>query len=826
MRMSTPHLPLPPPLPYSPDSQPFLRHLQILSLALLSSDADESWGIYQALHPDLRSAVPDDVFVSLFGTQLKGSGNRLPQLVELVSLANSCGMDPVKFGTGTLESALVYMLKYLQAGSPLPEAVSLPDALTTIDWLWDGLIRVVGDHRVGDLPIDLRRRIVRLGIYRYEQDLSTMAPVRRLLEYVVDNGGSDGMRRTAERTILAYTGRDPEEHKAALRLSAWCLARDIKLSPSCIRTVLDRLLASYARVDEDALARTSAAVEELVAELRRGRADDPALVLSEALEVILRKQRSPLKKATDTAEEPGVTMPKLHRAGQRILAQPHVGQEELEAAVQLCIRSLPLQHAENEALLRITVGRLAEPPLNPALILQFTTAIVDSSLMNNIPGPLLHRIFNLITSIVHKDQRAYGLAQKIYPSARATSPPYRWTRATTPLWRGLLEAAMRKQHLALASRLYTDFVADGQPVFRQSALDFIRAAAGAPSKSRWILLDRHIKDYLWYHPTMTNDLVVAIAEGLGSTGAQDADIAVQLCRRIQKKLPAAAITALVGPLASGLPKLRAVALGLLAEVHPGPEYTDAYNDALSAFATNVKHVGLDPILRVYHDMIDKGHNPTAATASPLIRALLDTDRLPQALRVFEAAVKNKYAVRSVDVGRLMVHLALQGRAAEAQDVERSWRALFPEGPVYSHGVYGASLVVDIISGRQPDLSLFASDAEGRQLLEQGIAYRPNKPFFRFLERLQREYGGTGNATTEAVAEAEGRENLAEASTASLGPLPSSSKARVLPMTSSWSTEMGGEGGWRLDRRGESEEEEEEEEEEAIHHHHHTSIVGS
>ncbi|MDN8923960.1 hypothetical protein Q0P01_14305, partial [Staphylococcus aureus] len=80
-------------------------------------------------------------------------------------------------------------------------------------------------------------------------------------------------------------------------------------------------------------------------------------------------------------------MPKLHRAGQRILAQPHVGQEELEAAVQLCIRSLPLPHADNEALLRITAGRLAEPPLNPALILQFATAIVDSSaLMKNIPA--------------------------------------------------------------------------------------------------------------------------------------------------------------------------------------------------------------------------------------------------------------------------------------------------------------------------------------------------------------------------------------------------------------------------------------------------------
>lgn len=823
MRMSTPHLPLPPPLPYSPDSQPFLRHLQILSLALLSSDADESWGIYQALHPDLRSAVPDDVFVSLIGTQLKGSGNRLPQLVELVGLANSCDMDPAKFGTSTLESALVYSLKYLQAGSPLPESVSLSATLATIDWLWDGLIRVVGDRRVGDLPIDLRRRIVRLGIYRYENDLSTMVPVRSLLEFIVDNAGSEGMWRTAARTVLAYTGRDPEEHKASLRLAAWCLVRDIKLAPKSIRTVIDRLHASYVRTSDDALARTAAAVEPLLDELRRGSAYDPALVISAELKVILREYRSPLKKATDTAQETDVTMPKLHRAGQRILAQPHVGQEELEAAVQLCIRSLPLPHADNEALLRITAGRLAEPPLNPALILQFATAIVDSSaLMKNIPASVLHRIFNLIASIVHNDQRAYILAHKIYPSARAASPPYRWTPTTAPLWRGLFGAAIRKQHLARASRLYTDFVADRQPVFRQSALDFIRAAAGAPSKSRWVLLDRHIKDYLWYHPTMTDDLVVAVAEGLASTGADDAAVAVRLCRRIQPQFPAAAITALVASLARGLPEHRTVALGLLAEVPPDPEYLDAYNQALSAFATNVRHVGLDPILRVYHDMIAKGHNPTAATASPLIRALLDTDRLPQALRVFEAAVKNKYAVRSSDVGRLMVHLALQGRAEEAQDVERSWRALFPEGPQYSHGVYGASLVVDIVSGRQPDLSQFATDAEGRQLLQQGLAYRPNKPFFRFLERLQREHGGAGNATTEAVAEAEGRENLTEAPTASLGPLPSSSsKARVLPMTSSWSAEIGGEGGWRLDRRSENEEEET-----IQHHHHHTSIVGN
>ncbi|KAL1408535.1 hypothetical protein Q8F55_005347 [Vanrija albida] len=785
MRMATPHLPLPPPLPYSPDSQPFLRHLQILSLALLSSNADESWDIYQALHPDLRPAIPDDVFVSLVTCQIQGSGNRLPRLVELLGLARSCDMNPAGFGTNTLERGLVYALRYLQNGSSLPDGLSHSDTLAVIDWLWDGLITVVGDRGVRDLSLDLRRRIVRLGVYRHEHHQSPLSPVRRLLEYLVDNGGAKGMRNTAVRVILAYTGNSPEEHKASLRLAAWSITREVDISPVFFRTLIDRLRASHARRGDDGLKMATEAVEELLVELRQGRAHEPAAVLHQALVTIQKNHRSPLERASDTAMDPQATMPEIHRAAQRVLAQPATSEPDLKAAVQLCIRSLPLlPDADNEALLKITVRQLAQPPLNPALIIRFTQAIIDSTAASNqsIPPPILNRVFNLVAGIVHSDDDAYRLARHIYPIARATSPRQKWNRTTAELWRALFTVSLRHGHITFASRLYDDFVADGQPVFRKSALDFIRHIAQSSSKSRWVLLDRHIKDYLWYHPTMTEDLVVAVAEGLGVKGAADVAVGVRICRRIQPALPAAAVTPLVYRLArSSKPEHRDLAFELLSELPHSPESTDAYNLALSALADKTKEVGLDLVLRVYQDMIGKGLTSSAATVSPLIRALLSSDKLDYALSVFDAAVENGHAARSADVGRLMIHLALAARTNEAEAVELKWRSLFPDEPAYDKAVYGASLVVDILAGGEPDLTVFSENAEGRQLLPllaKGRAYRPTRPFYSWLTTLQRDRGA-GSETAEAKAEAEGRENLTEAS---LGPLPSNRKAGISPMT--------------------------------------------
>ncbi|KAI5451807.1 hypothetical protein NCC49_001453 [Naganishia albida] len=96
-----PHLPLPPTLPYQPTSMPFRRHLQILEESLLSSSAEPSWEIFEALHEDLRRRhLPPDTLRAILGKQVEGiagggAGKRQARqqwkkIGEVLGIVNEC----------------------------------------------------------------------------------------------------------------------------------------------------------------------------------------------------------------------------------------------------------------------------------------------------------------------------------------------------------------------------------------------------------------------------------------------------------------------------------------------------------------------------------------------------------------------------------------------------------------------------------------------------------------------------------------------------------------------------------------------------------------
>lgn len=90
---TVPHLPLPPRLPYSPTSSPFLRHVAILQESLTSPDNDSSWQIFDSLDLSLHQHIPIDLLQQILCHQLQSrhpSHERVTVLLRAVASGDGC----------------------------------------------------------------------------------------------------------------------------------------------------------------------------------------------------------------------------------------------------------------------------------------------------------------------------------------------------------------------------------------------------------------------------------------------------------------------------------------------------------------------------------------------------------------------------------------------------------------------------------------------------------------------------------------------------------------------------------------------------------------
>jgi len=102
------HLPLPPSLPYSPNSHPFKRQIEILSLYISGASPGQSWEIFNGIHVDIRRYIPDHIFRSLVIHQLASDDphDRWSRSSRLLRFANKCGMEAKDLGQEVVEAAM------------------------------------------------------------------------------------------------------------------------------------------------------------------------------------------------------------------------------------------------------------------------------------------------------------------------------------------------------------------------------------------------------------------------------------------------------------------------------------------------------------------------------------------------------------------------------------------------------------------------------------------------------------------------------------------------------------------------------------------------
>ncbi|EJT48979.1 hypothetical protein A1Q1_01968 [Trichosporon asahii var. asahii CBS 2479] len=729
-QMQMPNLPLPPPLPWSPDSQPFLRHMHKLSIAILSESPDQSWEIYTALHPDMLKDVPDDVFSALLNHQLQADDSvKGGRLGDLLSLAAQCDMDAGALGLSLVEEALESALTSAARQIRGPGGVKRAIDYKTMDWLWGSLKNLVGDD-LSHVSLVIRREWLVVSAFRHRNNIPL---VHQKLEELIELGGGEGLDEQAGRIVSMAKHKSIDLLESSLRLAAWCLARNINIRPLLISRTIGHLRQAWKAQGEDGAERSQSTAMALAAELREGGADAAAAVFEGVVQGIVRKMlpvEGRVRMLADTAS----TTDDVYKVASGILSKDNTSAADLEALVKLCHLAMA-KEGNAEPLIRRTVKQLASRPAElDHLVFKLADDVWSFSRNGGrLSPPLLTRIFDLVLACPISDN-SYRAAYRLYPLVRAADPPeqHRWLHSTAPTWNRLFAAAVSRGQIFFASRLYADFQSDGLTVPKQQLLRLIERIAATETVSRAILLDRHVKDYLW-DEAPPSDLITALVRGMSSTGSRSAVEGLRLAKRISPdQLPVAAIEAALPVLAASSHRgRRALAFALLKEL-PTDQARTGYERVLSALVKNSRAAGLEPVLAVVHDMFERGIPAAEKTSSLIISALLKNGQVDAGMATFRAAVSKNIALSSRAVGQLMVNLAQAGRCDDAYEVERTWRALTDE-KANDKAVRGARLLVDIKAGRDVDLDVYTCDDGGTK---EHAGYRPNRHYLNFLRKLR------------------------------------------------------------------------------------------
>jgi hypothetical protein len=731
----TSRLPLPPTLPYSPNSVPAQRHLQYLSLAVVSSTSEDSWRTYLALHPSLRRYIPDDLFRSLLAHQLLSEHpkQRWIRSLALVKFAKRCGVNARDLGEENLKTIFRAGLTYILR----TKVLEIETYAAEMEVLWEQVVQC------REVPLGLRKGYLQYHIKRRNGNHVSRRTGRAELETeeahgalrdVVERFGLEGIGREAGRIISLYHGSDIGTQVKSLETAALCAENGQPL-PDDTATVMLRLVEIWRNEEADPMAKLELTVGSLPVTL------PGAEFLDSMLAEIRYRLRRPAQRVVDAIAD-NSSIPAITRATLDMLSDANA---DIVVALD-ALEELLKRKAEVDSIVSMIVKRLSTRQELDSVI-RITRILFEHDTISHLRDPTIHSLFQLLLSRLPNDE-AYILARKLWSLARAHN--YRWHHL--PNWQSLFRhsLARTRRQLHFASRLFADVQADGLQPNMDDHRTLIRAVASSRSASRPILLDRYITSFLELE-TSPEPFVIALVQGLTlSKNASDASLALELARRILQDRPIspAAAELMIGSFAasSRISHLRQ-AIFLL---DSSPSIT-SFNMVIFSI---VAHSRSDPrsgemsrtealshAVRLYKRMMDQHIPANARTVSLLLRALVDSRYITSALAVFDAAVNNGFALKPNSVGRLMVRLIIDERFDEAAQIESKWRksADIPNGKRYDRAVVGARVLLDTKLGKSIDLEEVA----------RKTGWSGTKPFLRFIESLKPRQVPSVTAVPEA-----------------------------------------------------------------------------
>ncbi|ORY24285.1 hypothetical protein BCR39DRAFT_547214 [Naematelia encephala] len=688
------YLPPPPSLPYSPDSIPFQR--QLAALRDCVSDprlVEQAWTSFHDIHVDSRRYVPNDVFLELLQQQLQyaplqpgdsSEGRRLGRALWLVEYGLQCGMTVDDIGHQTIGRVLI--LAGRRAG--METASWVTRHIPIFRQLWRGIRK---ETDPSDLPHKVR--VAWLSILLRHAELSgTDEHGWNIFRHFIQRCGPLGAEVQARKVLSRRTDLDRV---------IWCLKHDLTLDGHIFVRAIEN--ADQAGKDLEAVKFDP----------------DPRLGL-----------------LRDAYEGQPMRMPAFkHKSERDHVTDWVIDPTRIDDALALFAKELTETAPDAEEFVRnvvLNVENARDVARRSDLVIGIAQHLVSSRLLpdfkENIAGRLLPLVIEQIPSAP-----AFVISEILYSIARAHHYRHRWTnsKADKRAFRALCEYAYTPpyQHLGFISRLLADRRTDGNVQNTSEVLDIVRAILRSTDPYRFVLLERHMREYFAMTSRASPDeFVNLVAQNLRLSEDPErvlARVVIVLRQLVERDI---------------LPRIGEVLVRLLIE----NDETDGPSRAIEVIDFLQYDIGLAPLyfrviqllisrrdlpgaVDVYRRMLRRQIVPETRTIEVLIEGFAQAGYRSEATEMALAAIRSGAELRSQVIGRLMLRLDRAGRIDDAQRLENAWKGT--ANAWRDNGLRAAKLFMRN--------SAVASDENNNMLAPKpGRAY---DTMVQFVKKLDKEY---------------------------------------------------------------------------------------
>ena len=337
--------------------------------------------------------------------------------------------------------------------------------------------------------------------------------------------------------------------------------------------------------------------------------------------------------------------------------------------------------------------------------------LIEADTLNCLSPSSFAQLFTLCLRSSHKSLPHLALKLYTWDLKPPRDPKWMdWRRLPPEFFSAFLRfvIAPERRDVLLPSRLYTDYISAGLRPRTDDALALIKLISRMSSPSRNLLLERHIKDYLFLDLGPRENLIAALVEGLlKSQETDDAWLAFRVANRINRgrPLPIELVGHILEVLLSdtSLPNIARCATICKRLADPRSYYLRLM-EALSTKTEGTTDFtesrrGLALANNFYTEMLRRHLSPPPAFLSLLVREMAQAGETDLAVTNYEACLEKGIEMDERVAATLIVRLGMKSQFDKADQVELLWvRQSGEETREKSERMRGARAYVDTKRG--------------------------------------------------------------------------------------------------------------------------------
>ena len=628
--------------------------------------------------------------------QLDGGKRTFKRVEQLILFAQGCGMTFDHFGIQAVQRMIETMVSF---GVDHFQGLAQRENEVLLEDLWRCLLRLHGG-RLDRVPETIRNSLLRFqsdlarrsGSSRIHQERTKRA-ISILRDFLEIEGGFDVGNIAGDVLQLRNPKDGTELWVERLHILGRALSNGVNIPFGALVSIFARALHAFERNEVERPDKLLAlTVEEVCSSLYGSHSGAASTKMrwhvQHALQryvrrTLLQSSFHSVHKGERLLKNRSTPTPAIIKQAIAILSSLHLDSEDrvqgqrpqitfsceaahaFDVALSLFERVAHRPFVDVHVLVATIVRTLLDMARNAetedsAVILttRFARILTSADLFPHVDDHLVHLVFDLLASAAPRSETAYRLARLVYARARAMQDFYKWTAspASDDRWRALYRLALTRdgpKHLHFASRLYADRLADGRPIYRQDMLLFIRTIGGSDNDSKFILLERHLKDYLYFGYGNIQGFCIAMVKGLtASFRGRDAWMGFHLARRIllDKPFPTQIFSMVLRALSRSQDDKDLQRLEEVLVYAPTPSRRRFFDLVLRTIQAEIDPEAapdsreyttrLATMISLYTNMTRQGIKPTDATVHAIIQVLARSQHISHATKIVENMLEN------------------------------------------------------------------------------------------------------------------------------------------------------------------------------------------